>query len=185
MASEVDVVNALRECAEAWEPDVCVLGNVQARDVVAVCERLRAAEAERDKYARLHSEAEAQIECRNELRYRLRESEAALAQVRAQVDTMIATHDEVEKREKDHRPRYRDCAGSRDPVKAAKLVLGIYRPEVYDENADPREGQIGVLKNNQGKSPGWKRHVAVRLDLETHTIRDASDDLGRRRMEAV
>ena len=49
MASEVDVVNALRECAEAWEPDVCVLGNVQARDVVAVCERLRAAEAERDE----------------------------------------------------------------------------------------------------------------------------------------
>lgn len=48
MASEVDVVDALRECAEAWEPDVCVLGNVQARDVVAVCERLRAAEAERD-----------------------------------------------------------------------------------------------------------------------------------------
>jgi len=111
--------------------------------------------------------------------------EALAAQEGISVVVMSQVNDEVEKREKDHRPRYRDCAGSRDPVKAAKLVLGIYRPEVYDENADPREGQIGVLKNNQGKSPGWKRHVAVRLDLETHTIRDASDDLGRRRMEAV
>ena len=120
MASEVDVVNALRECAEAWEPDVCVLGNVQARDVVAVCERLRAAEAERDKYARLHSEAEAQIECRNELRYRLRESEAALAQVRAQVDTMIATHDEVEKRA-EQAEKERDQARERESYALAAI----------------------------------------------------------------
>lgn len=37
---------------------------------------------ERDRYARLHSEAEAQIACRNELRYRAKKAEAEVARLR-------------------------------------------------------------------------------------------------------
>lgn len=88
------------------------------------------------------------------------------------VVAMSQVNDDPMKREKDHRPQPRDCAGSRDPAKTAKLILGLYRPSIYDEKADEREGQIGVLKNNQGRAPGWQKHVPVRLDLEIHTIRD-------------
>lgn len=56
MASEVDVADALQECAETWEPDVCVLGNVRARDVVAVCERLSKAEKDAETWRQLASE---------------------------------------------------------------------------------------------------------------------------------
>lgn len=88
------------------------------------------------------------------------------------VVAMSQVNDEVERRD-DHRPRGRDCAGSRDPYKLCKLCLAIYRPALYDERAAENEGWIGVLKNNQGKAPGWAEHVPVRLNLETHTIREA------------
>lgn len=73
----------------------------------------------------------------------------------------------------DHRPRARDAAGGRDSIKGAKLVLGLYRPSMYDANADERLGEILVLKNNDGEV---RRSAQVYLDLATHTIRDATPD---------
>ncbi len=40
-----DRIKELRECAESWEPDVTLLGNVTAADIIGVCDeigRLRA-----------------------------------------------------------------------------------------------------------------------------------------------
>lgn len=73
----------------------------------------------------------------------------------------------------DHRPRARDAAGGRDSIKGAKLVLGLYRPSMYDGSADPRLGEVLVLKNNDGET---HRSAQVYLDLATHTIRDAAPD---------
>lgn len=64
----------------------------------------------------------------------------------------------------------RDCADGRGVVKGCKLALGIYRPEMYDQNADPTIGKLIVLKNNQGGSVG--KAVDCRLDLATHSIGD-------------
>ena len=74
------------------------------------------------------------------------------------------------RREANHRPQGRDVAGSRDPLKGCKVCLGLYRPAVYEKGVDERAGEILVLKNNQGPSG---LTVNVRLDLATHTIRDA------------
>ena len=82
-------------------------------------------------------------------------------------------NDEPSTREKDHRPRLRDGAGGRDAAKGAKLVLGIYRPWMYDSSADPTAGEILVIKNNDGEV---RRSASVYLDLATHTIRDAAPD---------
>lgn len=73
----------------------------------------------------------------------------------------------------DHRPRLRDGAGGRDAAKGAKLVLGLYRPSMYDATADERRGEILVLKNNDGET---RRSAQVYLDLATHTIRDCAPD---------
>jgi len=70
---------------------------------------------------------------------------------------------------REHRPIARDCADGRAAVKGAKLVLGIFRPSMYDEHADPLYGELLVLKNNQGEV---NKRAGVRLDLATHTIRD-------------
>lgn len=103
------------------------------------------------------------------------ENAAALEELAARegiaVVVMSQVNDEPMRREKDHRPQGRDCAGGRDPYKICKLAIGIYRPAMYDAGADEQEGQLGVLKNNQGRAPGWLKHVAVRLDLATHSIR--------------
>jgi replicative DNA helicase len=73
----------------------------------------------------------------------------------------------------DHRPSLRDGAGGRDAAKGAKLVLGIYRPWLYDSAADPYAGEILVLKNNDGE---MRKKADVYLDLATHTIRDCAPD---------
>lgn len=90
------------------------------------------------------------------------------AQEQIAVAVMSQVNDEPARRD-DHRPQGRDVAGSRDPFKGCKLCLGIYRPAEYDEQADPRFGELLILKNNQGPLG----MVPIRLDLETHTIRDA------------
>ena len=38
----MDVLDELIACCEAWEPDVCVLGNVRAGDAAQALRRLRA-----------------------------------------------------------------------------------------------------------------------------------------------
>lgn len=86
------------------------------------------------------------------------------------VVVMSQVNDEPMKREANHRPQGRDVAGSRDPLKGCKVCLGLYRPAVYEKGVDERAGEILVLKNNQGPSG---LTVNVRLDLATHTIRDA------------
>ena len=69
--------------------------------------------------------------------------------------------------------RLRDCADGKGPVKGCKLALGIYRPHMYDERADPLLGKLIVLKNNQGGQVG--KTVDVRLSLATHTIADVEE----------
>lgn len=101
MGSEVDV-EALERVARG--------GKVVLKDgdLAALLERLRAAEAERDAM-RWHYDAAAPEHnllalfdlyiARAEQAERERdEARAALAQVRAQIDTMLVTHDEVERR---------------------------------------------------------------------------------------
>ena len=90
MASEVDVADALQECAEAWEPDVCVLGNVRARDVIAVCERLREAERERDEArAALALEERLKLEACNQAETEAARAEAAEARWHAEHATAL------------------------------------------------------------------------------------------------
>lgn len=105
------------------------------------------------------------------------ENAAALEDLAAReqiaVVVMSQVNDEPQRREKDHRPQGRDVAGSRDPYKGCKLCLAIYRPAVYDPSADEQAGEILILKNNQGES---NRTIDVRLDLATHTIRDATSE---------
>jgi hypothetical protein len=55
---------ALRACVEAWEPDVCVLGNVRARDVLALLDRLEAvANAAREFVASVDASDETDWDC--------------------------------------------------------------------------------------------------------------------------
>ena len=65
----------------------------------------------------------------------------------------------------------RDCADGRAAGKGCKLGIGIYRPAMYDQNADPKAGKLLIVKNNQGQS---NVAVDVYLDLATHTIRDVN-----------
>jgi replicative DNA helicase len=66
----------------------------------------------------------------------------------------------------------RDCADGRAGGKGCKLALAIYRPAMYDKNARATDGQLLVIKNNQGESGVA---VNVHLDLVAHSIRDAED----------
>jgi replicative DNA helicase len=111
----------------------------------------------------------------------IRAEHEALGEIARRLEDLAATeecavvvfsqvNDECAHRE-DHRPRLRDVAGGRDLVKGAKLVLGLYRPWLYDAGADPHAGEILVLKNNDGET---RRAAHVHLDLATHTIRDAA-----------
>lgn len=68
----------------------------------------------------------------------------------------------------------RDCADGRAGGKGCKLGLGIYRPSMYDKAADPNDAWLVVIKNNQGEA-GPNVTVKVRLDLATHSIRDAEE----------
>jgi replicative DNA helicase len=106
------------------------------------------------------------------------ENAAALEDLAAReqiaVVLMSQVNDEPMRREKDHRPQLRDVAGSRDPAKGCKLALGLYRPHKYDASADPKAGEILVLKNAQGEAGVT---VDILLDLATHTIRDAGNQL--------
>lgn len=105
------------------------------------------------------------------------ENHAALedlaAQERIAVVVLSQVNDEPSRRSDDHRPQLRDVAGSRDPAKGCKLALGLFRPVMYGGNHDPHLGEVSILKNNQGET---NRTIPVRLNLETHTIRDAPDD---------
>ena len=86
---------------------------------------------------------------------------------------MSQVNDDTEKRQ--GVPSMRDVAGGRDLVKGAKLVIGIYRPSLYDKNADPDLGKLLILKNNGGEthaSDGSRRVVDVRLALATHQMHD-------------
>ena len=57
-------------------------------------------------------------------------------------------------------------------MKGAKLVLGIHRPALFDDKADPNDGRLLVLKNNAGET---NRSIPVRLELSTHQIRDVEE----------
>ena len=86
---------------------------------------------------------------------------------------MSQVNDDTEKRQ--GVPSMRDVAGGRDLVKGAKLVIGIYRPSLYDKNADPNLGKLLILKNNGGEThagDGSRRVVDVRLALATHQMHD-------------
>ena len=104
--------------------------------------------------------------------------ETAIAHAREQIAVVVFSqvNDEPMRREKDHRPQLRDCAGSRDPAKGCKLALGLYRPAMYDGSADVTDGELLILKNNQGET-GVR--VPIRLDLATHTIRDVPESAER------
>lgn len=103
------------------------------------------------------------------------ENAAALEDLAAReqiaIVVMSQVNDEPMRRVDDHRPQLRDVAGSRDPAKGCKLALGLYRPAMYDRAADPKAGELLILKNNQGQAGVV---VDVQLDLATHTIRDAA-----------
>lgn len=102
-----------------------------------------------------------------------RELEDLAAQEQIAVCVMSQVNDEPSRRD-DHRPTTRDVAGSRDPYKGCKLMVGIYRPAEYGEQDEhgvpypPTYGELIVLKQNQGPLGP----IPIRLDLETHTIRD-------------
>lgn len=89
------------------------------------------------------------------------------------VVVMSQVNDETEKRK--GVPALRDVAGGRDLVKGAKMVLGIYRPSMFEEKADPSIGKLIILKNNAGEThapTGERRAVDVKLNLAIHQIGD-------------
>lgn len=69
---------------------------------------------------------------------------------RVPVVVLCQLNRELEKRE-DKRPRLSDLRDSGWIEQEADVVLGIYRPHVYDDDADPGECEIGVLKQRFGK----------------------------------
>lgn len=87
------------------------------------------------------------------------------------VVVLAQMNDEASKRS-NHRPVDRDCDGGRALPKAAKLSLGIYRPFKYGESKDATGGEIIVMKQNEGEA---HRTAPIRMDLQTHTIRDVED----------
>jgi replicative DNA helicase len=105
----------------------------------------------------------------------------ALEDLAADLDVAVVLFSQVNDepnngRNGDHRPTLRDGAEGRDAAKGAKLVLGLYRPSLYDTNADPMVGEILVLKNNDGE---MRKRAEVYLDLATHTIRDCAPTVGQ------
>lgn len=71
----------------------------------------------------------------------------------------------VEERQ-DKRPRAEDIAGSDEVSQYMKAGLGLYRPAVYDDRADPREMELLIVKNNDG--PAYR---SIRVGWDGPTTR--------------
>ena len=91
----------------------------------------------------------------------------------------------VESRE-DHVPRMEDARDCGELEQDGKLMLGLYRPNKYDQPPTGETGnmapasllEIHVIKNHNGQAD---RHASVFWDLPTHTIVNSAFDLNARR----
>ena len=73
--TSVDVDKILAACDDRWTSKLS--DAIDWETLRALALELRKTRAERDKYARLHDEAEGQIACSNELRARIRQLPSA------------------------------------------------------------------------------------------------------------
>lgn len=96
---------------------------------------------------------------------------------------MCQLNREIEKRD-DKRPRISDIRDCGAAEQAGKLILGLYRPWLYEPTKKdatgkllytPNDLRILVLKNNQGEAMG---DISLWWDLKTHSIHNTEIDAG-------
>jgi hypothetical protein len=67
-------------------------------------------------------------------------------------------------------PQLADLRDSGRIEEDADVVIGLHRPHYYDENADPGELRVGVIKNRQGSC----RDTSLRIELDCCAIYEPS-----------
>lgn len=102
---------------------------------------------------------------------------------------MCQLNREIEKRD-DKRPRISDIRDCGAAEQAGKLILGLYRPWLYEPAKKdaagrllytPNDLRVLVLKNNQGEAMG---DISLWWDLKTHSIHNTEMDVAASRNAA-